>query len=143
MWSQVLVCCSVILPVLFLLLRSARQLDLLQLGEQNAAYLGLCPQRLQRRIVFLAALLVGSCVAVSGVIGFVGLLVPHLVRLLIGPQHRWLIPGSALMGAVLLLAADTLARTVVAPAELPVGVITSLLGAPYFLYMLAQQGRRI
>lgn len=143
LWSQVLVCLSVLLPALYMLSRSAAQLDILQLGERSAAYLGLEPRRLQRRTVVLCALIVGSCVAVSGVIGFVGLLVPHLLRLIIGPQHRWLLPGSALLGALLLVAADTLARTVVAPAELPVGVVTSLLGAPYFLYLLLSQGRRL
>lgn len=143
LWTQIAVCCSVLIPALLLLTRSARQLDVLQLGDRSAEYLGIDPRQLQRRTVILAALIVGSCVAVSGVIGFVGLLVPHLLRMLIGPQHRWLLPGSALLGALLLLAADTLARTVVAPAELPVGVITSLLGAPYFLYLLISQGRRL
>ena len=82
-------------------------------------------------------------VAVSGIVAFVGLIVPHLVRLLIGPDHRYLIPGSAILGAALLLLADTLARTIMSPAELPTGVITALLGAPFFVVLLLQQRQKI
>jgi iron complex transport system permease protein len=86
--------------------------------------------------VIWLALGVGAAVAFTGVIGFVGLAVPHLFRLLVGPDHRWLIPGSALLGGLLLLAADTVSRTIAAPAELPVGVLTALMGAPFFLWLL-------
>lgn len=92
--------------------------------------------RTKRQLLLLSAVLVGSAVAVSGVIGFIGLVVPHLFRLRLGADHRWLLPCSALGGACLLLLADTLARTLAAPAEIPVGMLTSLLGGPYFLWLI-------
>ncbi len=120
--------------------RLARALDLLLLGERAAAHLGVDVVRTQRHVVVLASALVGSAVATSGVIGFVGLVVPHLVRLLLGPAHRALLPASALGGAVLVVLTDLLARTVVAPRELPLGLVTALLGAPLFLWMLQRRG---
>jgi iron complex transport system permease protein len=95
-----------------------------------------------RRLIIYSALGVAISVAVAGVIAFVGLMVPHLIRLLVGPDHRTLLPLSALAGAILLVAADALARVVIAPAELPVGVVTALLGAPFFLWLLVVQRRR-
>ena len=97
-------------------------------------------QALQRWLLLCSAVLVAVAVAISGVIGFIGLVVPHLMRLWLGPDHRGLIPGSLLAGAILLLLADTLARTVAAPAEIPVGLLTSLLGAPWFLWLVFRRG---
>ncbi|MFP4228585.1 MAG: FecCD family ABC transporter permease, partial [Salinivenus sp.] len=111
----------------------ARPLNALLLGEGEAYHLGIDTERVKKLVVTLAALVVGAAVAVSGVIGFVGLVVPHLLRLAVGPDHRVLIPGSALLGGALLLGADILARTIVAPAELPIGIVTALVGAPFFL----------
>lgn len=112
------------------------------LGESEARHLGIDVEWLKRRLIIYSALGVAISVAVAGVIAFVGLMVPHLVRLLVGPDHRSLIPLSALAGAILLVAADALARVVVAPAELPVGVVTAILGAPFFLWLLiVQRGR--
>jgi len=91
----------------------------------------------------LTALGVGVSVALAGMVGFVGLVIPHVVRLLIGPDHRWLIPCSALAGAILLVIADSLARVVVLPAELPTGILTALLGAPFFIVLLLQQRREV
>ena len=116
-------------------------LNALLLGEGEARHLGVNVQTLKRRLILLTAAGVGVAVAVSGMIGFVGLVVPHLVRLLAGPNHVRLLPLSALLGAALLLAADMLARTLLAPAELPVGIITALLGAPFFIWLLVK-GRR-
>ena len=113
----------------------------LLLGEGEARHLGVNVQSLKRRLILLTAAGVGVAVAVSGMIGFVGLVVPHLVRLLAGPNHVRLLPLSALLGAALLLAADMLARTLLAPAELPVGIITALIGAPFFIWLLVK-GRR-
>ncbi len=141
LWPQVAVCASVALPAVWLIGRSARQLDLLQLGEAEARSLGVDATRLERRILVACALAVGACVAMAGMIGFIGLMVPHLMRLALGAAHRALLPASALAGASLLLAADSLARTLVMPAELPVGILTSLLGAPYFLWLLSRLGR--
>ncbi len=114
----------------------ARALNAMLLGEREAALLGFHPERLQRRLIALTALATSAAVAMCGVISFVGLLVPHGIRVIWGPDHRLLLPASAICGAILLIVADTIARTVVAPAELPIGVITALLGGPFFLWLL-------
>ncbi|HOV64144.1 MAG TPA: iron ABC transporter permease [Spirochaetia bacterium] len=114
----------------------SRPLDVLSSGDEAARSLGLDLKRVQFLVVLSASLLTAAAVSVSGIIGFVGLAAPHVARLIFGPEHRRLIPMSALVGACLLMAADDLARTVIAPIELPVGVITALLGAPFFLYLL-------
>ncbi|MCY1016535.1 FecCD family ABC transporter permease [Pyxidicoccus sp. MSG2] len=125
---------------LALLLREARALNLLLLGEREAWHLGVDVERLKRRLVLAAALGVGAAVSATGIIGFVGLLVPALLRLAMGPDHRRLLGASALLGAALLVAADLLARTAAAPAELPVGALTSVLGVPVFIGLLARKG---
>ena len=116
-------------------------LNALLLGESEARHLGIQVERLRLRVIVLAALAVGVSVASVGVIGFVGLVVPHIVRLVLGPDHRWLLPGSALLGAALLSLADLAARLVVEPQELPVGVLTAALGAPFFLFLVVQRRR--
>ncbi|TDS98513.1 iron complex transport system permease protein [Erwinia rhapontici] len=138
-WPVVLVCASVVLPCMVLVQRLATRLNLLQLGEEEAHYLGVDVPRTQRYLLVLSAFLVASAVAVSGVIGFIGLVVPHLMRFCLGGDHRWLLPSSLLSGAILLLLADTLARTVVAPAEMPVGLLTSLIGGPWFLWLILRR----
>lgn len=139
LWPSVLVLATVALPALALLWRDAKALNILMLGDAEAQYLGVDTETLKRRIVLCTALSVGAAVAVSGVIGFVGLVVPHLMRLTLGADHRLLLPASALFGATLLLAADTLARSMVSPAEMPVGILTSLIGGPFFLWLLTRQ----
>lgn len=114
----------------------ARSLNALALGEGPAAHLGIPVQRMKRLAILTVAAATGAAVAVSGGIGFVGIVVPHLLRLAIGPDHRYLLPCSALLGAALLIAADTIARTVIAPAELPIGIVTATLGGPFFLWVL-------
>lgn len=116
-----------------------RDLDLMLLGEEASASLGVEVERVKRSILGTAALLTGTAVAVSGVIGFVGLVVPHVIRILLGPAHRALLPASILTGAVFLIACDILARTVHAPTELRLGVVTALFGAPLFLYLLRRK----
>lgn len=140
-WPSLLVCALLIVPALLLVQTRARRLNLLQLGEEDAHYMGVDVKRTQRQLLVLSALLVGTAVAVSGIIGFVGLVVPHVMRFCLGSDHRWLLPGAALVGAILLLLADTLARTVVIPAEMPVGLLTSLLGGPWFLWQILRQQR--
>ncbi|MFQ2157506.1 FecCD family ABC transporter permease [Aeromonas hydrophila] len=130
-----------LVALLILFLRDANPLNALLLGEGEARHLGIQVQSLKRRLILLTAAGVGVAVAVAGMIGFVGLVVPHLVRLLAGPNHVRLLPLSALLGAALLLGADMLARTLLAPAEMPVGIITALLGAPFFIWLLVK-GRR-
>ncbi|MGE7368872.1 FecCD family ABC transporter permease [Neorhizobium sp. NPDC001467] len=114
----------------------ARGLDALVLGDAAAFHMGIPVQRLKKVVIIAVAAACGATVAVAGSIGFVGIVVPHLLRLLMGPSHRFLLPGSALGGGALLLIADSVARTVAAPAELPIGVITALFGAPVFLFLL-------
>jgi iron complex transport system permease protein len=121
----------------------ARGLDALILGDAAAFHMGVPVQRLKRMTILAVAAACGATVAAAGAIGFVGIVVPHLLRLAIGPSHRFLLPASALGGAALLLLADTAARTIAAPAELPIGIITALLGAPVFLMLLlGRQGRQ-
>lgn len=138
-WSTLLVAATLILPSSLVVWWMAARLNLLQLGDEEAHYLGVNVRVLQRVLLLCSAVLVAASVAISGVIGFIGLVVPHLMRMWLGPDHRALIPGSLLAGAILLLIADTLARTVAAPAEMPVGLITSLLGAPWFLWLIFRQ----
>ncbi|MNZ38982.1 Hemin transport system permease protein HmuU [compost metagenome] len=128
------------IPAVMVIWRLAGALNLLQLGDEEAHYLGIDVRAVQRMLLLCSALLVASAVAVSGVIGFIGLVVPHVVRMWLGADHRAVIPGSVLAGAFLLLIADTLARTVVTPAEMPVGLLTSLLGAPWFLWLIFRRG---
>lgn len=135
-WPTLLVAATLIIPAALAVWWMASRLNLLQLGDEEAHYLGVNVQALQRWLLLCSAVLVAVAVAISGVIGFIGLVVPHLMRLWLGPDHRGLIPGSLLAGAILLLLADTLARTVAAPAEIPVGLLTSLLGAPWFLWLV-------
>lgn len=135
-WPRLLAVAPWMLLALIGLPRHAAALNVLLLGEREAALLGFAPARLRRRLVALVALATGAAVAMCGAIGFVGLVVPHLIRMVWGPDHRRLLPASALAGAALLVGADTLARLLVAPAELPVGVITALLGGPFFLWLL-------
>ncbi|MGW5236371.1 FecCD family ABC transporter permease [Streptomyces nodosus] len=120
----------------------ARRLDLLALGERPARHLGVEVERLRMVLVLVIALLTAAAVSVSGIIGFVGLVVPHLLRMVAGPGHRLLLPGSALLGALVLLAADLAARTAAAPAELPLGVLTALVGSPFFFWLLRRTRRR-
>ncbi|WP_405802122.1 FecCD family ABC transporter permease [Streptomyces sp. NBC_01506] len=120
----------------------ARKLDLLALGERPAGHLGVDVERLRVVLVLVVALLTAAAVAVAGIITFVGLLVPHLLRMANGPGHRFLVPGSALGGALVLVAGDLAARTVAAPAELPLGVLTALFGSPFFFWLLRRTRRR-
>lgn len=141
-WPTLIVATSLILPACLMTFFLSHRLNLLQLGDEDAHYLGVNVRRTQLQLLLLSALLVGVAVAVTGVIGFIGLVIPHLLRLRVGADHRWLLPGSALGGACLLLLADTLARTLVAPAEMPVGLLTSLQGGPYFLWLILRPGTR-
>jgi len=135
-WSTLAVL-AVYLPVpLLVIAASARSLDLLGLGDEPAEYLGADVARVRRRVYLAASLLTAAAVAVSGVIGFVGLIVPHIGRLAWGHRHRTLLPAAFLGGGILLVLSDTLARTVVAPRELPVGIVTALVGVPVFAVLL-------
>ena len=131
---------SVILPYIFLgfliLYLQARHLNLILSGEESALQMGVDVERLKLISYLLASLITSASVSVCGLIGFVGLIVPHTVRLIFGPDHRLLLPSAALIGASFLIASDTFARTLLAPTELPVGVITAAFGGPFFIYLL-------
>lgn len=141
-WSQILALCIFLLLPLLLMLRYSRLLNALMMGEAVAGHLGFDVQRQRRWLLAGAALMAGSAVAVAGVIGFIGLVIPHLLRLVSGPDHRLLLPQSALAGASLLLLADTACRLIIAPAELPVGLMMALIGGPVFILLLVRQSRR-
>ncbi|MFD2181597.1 FecCD family ABC transporter permease [Rhodoplanes azumiensis] len=138
-WPKVWAMLPFLAAVLASLPMIARGLDLLVLGEAEAFHMGVPVESLKRFAIVLMAAGVGAAVAASGVIGFVGIVVPHLLRLVIGPGHRMLLPAAVLFGGLVLLIADTIARTIAAPAELPVGIVTALIGAPFFLALLLRQ----
>ncbi|EPL8093033.1 FecCD family ABC transporter permease [Morganella morganii] len=135
-WILLLPAILLTLPVFYAAFRLARPLDMIQLGEEEAHYAGVNVRRTQQCVLLISALLTGIAVALSGIIGFIGLVIPHLMRMIFGWHHRLLLVTSALAGALLLLLSDTLARTLVVPAEIPVGLLTGLLGAPYFLWLI-------
>lgn len=135
-WGEILVFGGLLLVPVLLLPRDARALNAMLLGEAEAGHLGVDVERLKRRLMLLVLLAVASSVALAGIIGFIGLVVPHILRLWAGPDHRLLLPASALLGAALLVLADLGARLMLAPAELPVGILTALIGGPFFLALL-------
>ena len=138
-WAKVLAAAPLILTSLVFAPVLARGLNGLALGEAAAAHIGIPVQRLKNTAILMVAGAVGAAVAVSGGIGFVGIVVPHLLRLMVGPDHRYLLLNSALLGAALLLVADVISRSVIAPAELPIGIVTATLGGPFFLWILLRQ----
>lgn len=142
-WQSITLCGITLLGLYFYFTRRAMALNALLLGESEARHLGIPIQRLKRALIVLSAVGVGVTVSAAGMIGFVGLVVPHLGRMLVGPDHRNLLPVSALLGALLLTIADMFARVAAAPAELPIGIVTALVGAPFFLYLLFQQKGKI
>ncbi|MFJ5924406.1 FecCD family ABC transporter permease [Kitasatospora sp. NPDC092948] len=141
-WSKVLAVLPFAALGLAVAPRYARRLDLLALGERPARHLGVDVERMRIVLITVVALLTAAAVAVSGIIGFVGLVVPHLLRMLAGPGHRFLLPASAVGGALVLVSGDLAARTLAAPAELPLGVLTALIGSPFFFWLLRRTRRR-
>jgi len=138
-WSKLQVVAPIMLPLLLAVPLLARGLNALMLGESEAYHLGLPVQRIKGLAILLVTLAVGAGVATAGVIGFVGIVVPHLIRLVIGPDHRLLLPLSAIGGATLLVGADIVARLAVVPSELPIGIVTAAIGAPFFLWLLLRR----
>ena len=121
----------------------ARSLNTLALGEEYAAHLGVSVQRTRIAVIVIGSILTGAAVALGGLIGFAGLIIPHILRMVLGPDHVRLLPATALAGALFLLVADTVARTAIAPAEMPVGVLTAFIGGPFFLYLLRKTKREV
>ncbi len=138
-WTKIAASLPFILPVLVLSPLLARGLNALALGEAQARHTGVDTERLKRVTILGVAASAGAAVAIAGGIGFIGIVVPHLLRLATGPDHRFLLPNAALLGASLLVMADIFARTVLAPAELPIGIVTAIIGAPVFLWILLQR----
>ena len=140
-WSELAIGAPLLIAAIILMPRHARALDALLLGEAEAGHLGVNVEQLKRWLLVLVVLATATSVALAGLISFVGLLVPHLVRLRAGPEHRIVLPAAALAGALLLTLADTASRTWLAPAELPIGILTALLGGPCFLWLLVHSRR--
>ena len=141
-WSKLLIALIIVLPGCTLLLFYAKALNAHLLGESEARHLGFDVESIKKRLILLCALIVSVIVSMSGIIGFVGLIVPHLIRLIFGPDHRLLLPASALSGAILLVLGDVIARTLISPAEIPIGIITAVLGGPFFMALLIRYKRR-
>jgi len=142
-WVYVYVLAPIVALGSVTLIAFSRDLNALSMGEEGAFHLGINPETSKRIMLVVATLLTSSAVAFAGTIGFVGLIIPHIMRLIIGPDHRYLLPTTAIAGAVFLVWADMAARTVASPAEMPVGIITAFLGAPFFLYLLKKKGARM
>ena len=141
-WEHVLLILPYVVVGYIVAAAGARDLNLMVLGDETARSLGVATARVRIQLTAAGALMAAAAVATSGLIGFVGLIVPHLLRLVTGPDHRRLLPAAALGGAVTMLLADTLARTLAAPREIPVGIVTAGVGAPFFLYLLTKQRKR-
>ena len=142
-WLIVSIAFVAILVPIIVSFKLRKKLDIFMLGDAEAGYLGLNIEKLKKRIIFISALMVGVTVAFCGMIGFIGLVTPHLVRLIMGPSHKTLIIGSAILGAIILILADFISRIIIAPAQLPIGIITSALGAPFFLWLIVSQKQKI
>ncbi|WP_019423047.1 FecCD family ABC transporter permease [Paenibacillus sp. OSY-SE] len=140
-WSYTVVLGPYLAIGIIILISYARPLNLLALGERQASHLGLHVERTKWVVLLTATLITAAAVSVSGVIGFVGLVVPHILRLIVGPDYRYLIPLSAVGGAIYVMWADTIARTAFAPTEIPLGVVTAFIGAPFFAYLLIRNKR--
>jgi len=140
-WSPVLGVAPLILLGLAATIPFARDLNLLLLGEEQATTMGLSVERRKLLLLAIGSFLTAAAVSISGLVGFVGLVVPHIVRLILGPDHRLLLPAATLVGAIFLVLADLVARMVIAPAEMPVGIVTALVGAPFFIYLLRRNRR--
>lgn len=141
-WTQVTLTGPIVGLGIVVLRRHAHALNAILMGETEAFYLGIPVERVKRTVILITALIVGACIAMSGIIGFVGLIIPHLLRLLGKADYRFLLTRSALVGALFLIGADTLARTLLAPSELPIGLLTAMVGAPFFLWLLVRSQQK-
>ena len=137
----ILVSFFTIVPFLFIY-KFKTEIDIFMLGDSEAANLGVNVEYLKRKIILISSIMVGISVAFCGMIGFVGLVTPHLIRLFISPNHKYLIPGSALLGSLILVLSDFISKTIISPAQLPIGIVTSAIGAPFFVWLILSQKRR-
>ena len=137
-WGDVLMVVTLLFPAFAVLLFYSRDLNVMSLGEKTSDALGIETERVRKTLLIAASLITAACVAVSGIIGFIGLIIPHLLRLLLGPDNRVLLPACFIGGALLLLFADTITRAFL-PTEIPIGVLTSLIGGPFFCYIFRKK----
>jgi iron complex transport system permease protein len=142
-WNHLFIASPFVFGGLIIIFYYAKDLNIISLGEHQAQHLGVDVESLKTRLLICVSLITAAAVSVSGIIGFIGLIIPHMTRLLVGPDHRILIPTSALLGAIVLIICDTLARTLMSPAEIPVGIITALLGSPFFVYLLIKRKKTV
>ena len=142
-WNQVIMASIVILSSMLIILFFSRELNIMSLGEENALTLGVEAEKVKFILLIVCALVVASCVAISGIIGFVGLIVPNMVRILTGPDYKKLLPFSAVFGGMFLVLCDTISRILMPPMELPIGAITALFGSPFFLYLIVKSKRNV
>lgn len=140
-WDKVAIAFPLILLGLAVIMLFSRDLNIMLMGEEHALDLGINVESVKKIVLIFASLVTAAAVSVSGIIGFVGLIIPHIMRIIVGPDHRILLPSSCLVGAIFLIWTDTLARSIIQPTELPVGIITASLGAPFFLYLLRRRKR--
>lgn len=142
-WKQVFSLLPFVLIGCILIYIFSRDLNLMLTGDETAANLGIEVEKVKKIILIISSIIIAACVSVSGIIGFVGLIIPHMIRMLVGPDHRVLLPFTTLGGAIFMIISDTLARTLIPPAEIPVGAITSIFGAPYFIYLLIKNKKKV
>ena len=137
-WTHLLIAIPIVVPGIVLLHRYSNALNAIMLGEHEAHYLGVRVEKVKTNVIVLTSVIVGVCIALSGIIGFVGLIIPHFIRLLNGSDYRELMTYSALGGAIFMIIADNIARVIIAPAELPIGILSALIGGPFFLWLLVR-----
>ncbi|MBU4293702.1 MAG: iron chelate uptake ABC transporter family permease subunit, partial [Actinobacteria bacterium] len=142
-WLQFFTIAPVILVLLVVSSFFMKDLNLISLSDERASQLGVETEKVKKILLVLASLIAAAAVSVSGIIGFVGLITPHIMRLIVGPDHKVLYPTSAIAGGIVLLFSDTIARTILSPREIPVGIITSIIGVPFFIYLLLRSKREI
>jgi iron complex transport system permease protein len=142
-WQKLYLITPVIVILVIICSFYMRDLNIISMGDQRAAQLGVQTEKVKKTLLVFASIIAALAVSVSGIIGFVGLITPHILRLIVGPDHKILFPTSALAGGIVLLVSDTLARTVLMPREIPVGIITSIVGVPFFLYLLTRSRKQV
>jgi iron complex transport system permease protein len=141
-WSNALVIAFSVVPIIFVALIYSRKMNIILLGDEHAKYLGMDTRMFKLGMMVLTAILTAFCVAYCGVIGFIGLIIPHVCRMILGGDNRLLIPASAILGALVMLVADIFCKTVMSPSELPIGAVVAVVGVPFFLYLLIKEGKK-
>jgi len=142
-WANFLVIMPIIIVILIASSFFMRDLNVMSLGDERANQLGVQTNKIKQVLLILASIMTAAAVSVSGIIGFIGLITPHIMRIIVGPDHKVLYPSSAIAGGIVLLLSDTLARVLLSPREIPVGIITSIIGVPFFIYLLIKTKRQV